>query len=88
MGIYFSQPTWVGIPHHYFGSLHLSRCIVPVVSRLLHNIAPNAKYFIQPPDLPLPLTLDWDDKNLPEQVVEARGFNIMLYVSFHNPSFE
>jgi hypothetical protein len=61
---------------------------VPVASAmpiLSHNISSNAKYFTQPPDLPQPLALDWDEEDLPEQVVEAGGFDIILYV--FDPSF-
>jgi hypothetical protein len=50
---------------------------------LSHNITCNAKYFTQPPDTPQPLTLDWDEENLPEQVMEVGGFDAILYVSSH-----
>ena len=55
---------------------------MPILS---HNISCNAKYFIQPPDSPQDVVLDWDEENLPEQVAEVGGFDIILYVS--NSSF-
>lgn len=55
---------------------------MPILS---HNISRNAKYFIQPLDSPQAVVLDWDEENLPEQVVEVGGFDIILYVS--NSSF-
>jgi len=51
---------------------------MPILS---HNISCNAKYFIQPPDSPQAVVLDWDEENLPEQVAEVGGFDIILYVS-------
>jgi hypothetical protein len=62
------------------GPLYLSVRVASAMPILSHNISSNAKYFTQPPDLPQPLTLDWDEEDLPEQVVEAGGFDIILYV--------
>ena len=55
---------------------------MPILS---YNITSNAKYFTQPQDSPQPIALDWDVENLPEQVIEARSFDVILYVSFRAP---
>lgn len=81
-----SQPTWVSIPCHYFGSPNLSRHIASTILILSHNISSNVKYFIQLLDLPQPLVLDWDEETLPEQVIQAKGFDIILYISPHKQS--
>jgi hypothetical protein len=62
---------------------------MPILS---HNITSNAKYFTQSPEPPEPLTLDWDEQNLPEEIIETGSFDLILYVSSHklgicNPSF-
>ena len=77
-----SRLTWVGILHYYF-TPRLQRRTESVIPLLSHNITSNAKHFIQPPDAPHPLTLDWDDENLPEQIVQAGGFDAILYTSSH-----
>ena len=80
-----SRQTWVGSPHRYFRSSRLPRRIASAMPILSHNISCNAKYFVQPSDLPQAVVLDWDEENLPEQTVEAGSFDIILYVS--NSSF-
>ena len=45
---------------------------MPILS---HNITSNSKYFTQSPQ---PLTLDWDEEYLPDQVIEAGGFDVIL----------
>ena len=68
------------------GSPHSSRRIASAMPVLSHNVSSNAKYFIHPQDSPQPLVLDWDEENLPERVLEAGGFDIILYVSPHRQS--
>ena len=55
---------------------------LPVLS---HNITSNQKYFTQPSDSPQPLALDWDEENLPKQVVDAGGFDAILCVPSKTP---
>ena len=81
-------------PHEgRFFATDLGRCTVPRLSPysqketasampiLSHNIESNAKHFTQPQDSPQPLALNWDEENLPEQVAEAGGFDVILCVS-------
>ena len=52
---------------------------------LSHNITSNQKYFTQPSDSLQLLALDWDEENLPKQVVDAGGFDAILCVSSDTP---
>ena len=77
-----SRLTWVDPLHNHF-SPHLRVSLASAMPLPSRDVISNAKYFTQPADAFQPLALNLDDECLPEQVVQAGGFDVILYISSH-----